>query len=381
MENWKTRLIYDRRKESKKTGTGRIEIEIYLPYDCSRVLIATDVRVAPSRWDSLHHLIIGPDASRLNTGLHRDMERISSVLLDIALAGQTLSGDVVRAALRMQRKQVSFLDWCYSELESRSITSETRRAHVRTLQLLERFGRLKTFRDLTVENIRLLDQYITKEAKRCQPTIHNYHKTLRVYINRAIQLGIIDENPYEHYRVRRGSYKERQVLSDYELHQLREVELKGYSLNTVRDAFIFCCYTGLSWCDLNAFDFQRHAVKAGSMWYIDGHRIKTGSAFFTPILAPAMEILRKYDYKLRVISNQKMNYELRKVRDAAGIHKPLTCHIARHTFATTVILGCGCSMESLSKMLGHKDLAVTKVYGRIMESNVERQEVHFAGII
>ncbi|MBK6497208.1 MAG: tyrosine-type recombinase/integrase [Saprospiraceae bacterium] len=56
--------------------------------------------------------------------------------------------------------------------------------------------------------------------------------------------------------------------------------------------------------------------------------------------------------------------------DICEIKKPLTTHIARHTFATTVLLANGVSMEATSKMLGHSSIKTTQIYGKIVESRV-----------
>ena len=69
-------------------------------------------------------------------------------------------------------------------------------------------------------------------------------------------------------------------------------------------------------------------------------------------------------------SNQKLNSYLKEIADICEIKKPLTTHIARHTFATTVLLANGVSMEATSKMLGHSSIKTTQIYGKIVESRV-----------
>lgn len=65
-----------------------------------------------------------------------------------------------------------------------------------------------------------------------------------------------------------------------------------------------------------------------------------------------------------------MNAYLKEVADICGIRKELTFHIARHTFATTVTLSNGVPIESVSKMLGHKDLRTTQHYAKILDKKV-----------
>jgi len=71
-----------------------------------------------------------------------------------------------------------------------------------------------------------------------------------------------------------------------------------------------------------------------------------------------------------IISNQKVNAYLKELADLCGITKPLSFHTARHTFATTVTMTNGVPMESVSKMLGHKNLKSTQHYARIVDQKV-----------
>lgn len=73
---------------------------------------------------------------------------------------------------------------------------------------------------------------------------------------------------------------------------------------------------------------------------------------------------------LPVLSNQKMNSYLKEIADVCGITKELTFHIARHTFATTVTLTNGVSIESVSKMLGHRSIKTTQHYAKILDRKV-----------
>ena len=65
-----------------------------------------------------------------------------------------------------------------------------------------------------------------------------------------------------------------------------------------------------------------------------------------------------------------MNAYLKEMADMCGITKPLTFHIARHTFATTVTLTNGVHIETVSSMLGHKNLRTTQIYAKVVEHKV-----------
>lgn len=140
-------------------------------------------------------------------------------------------------------------------------------------------------------------------------------------------------------------------------------------LARVRDLFIFCAYTGLAYSDSQCVEFFEVVDISGAR-FIDATRRKTGTRFLTPLLAPAEAVLRRYGGRLPLISNQRANVYLHEVERRLGFRKPLTTHVARHTFATTVALANGVPIETLSRMLGHRDIHTTQIYARVLAQSV-----------
>ena len=153
------------------------------------------------------------------------------------------------------------------------------------------------------------------------------------------------------------------------------------SLGKARDLFVFCCYTGLAHADMEAFDFSRDVVTVHGCNYIDKQRIKTGTKYYAPILPPAMAILEKYHYQLPHFSQQAYNRLLKCIGALINTKKNLSSHIARYTFATTVLLGNDVPIESVSKMMGHTRIQITQVYAKILNSSIERQAERLANIL
>ena len=156
----------------------------------------------------------------------------------------------------------------------------------------------------------------------------------------------------------------------------------------MRDVFVFCCFTGLAFVDvksLTAKDLE--AGFDGNIW-IKKQRHKSKQMQQVPLLPIAKQIIQRYStypecirkgVLLPVLSNQKMNAYLKEIADICGINKTLTTHCARHTFATTVALANGISLESTSKMLGHASLTMTKRYARILDSTIGQEMTQLAG--
>jgi site-specific recombinase XerD len=204
--------------------------------------------------------------------------------------------------------------------------------------------------------------------------LKNLGKIIRICLaNRWITF-----DPFLNHRNKIKKVK-RVVLTQSELVLLQQKEFKIERLRIVRDAFLFCCYTGLSFIDVR--ELTKSEIRQGEngeAWIIK-NRHKTDVASHVPLLPIAEEILNRYaehpqvedsDRVLPIASNQKMNAYLKEVADLCGIDKHLTFHIARHTFATTVTLNNGVPIESVSKMLGHTDIRTTQIYAKMLDEKV-----------
>lgn len=160
---------------------------------------------------------------------------------------------------------------------------------------------------------------------------------------------------------------------------LANKEMATDRLTQVRDIFIFCCFTGLAYADVKKL--RRWEIVTGvdgEQWIII-KRLKTDVPSRIPLLPTAIAVIQHYSNHphcessgtvLPVLSNQKMNAYLKEIADVCGIDRPITFHIARHTFATTVTLLNGVPIESVSKMLGHTDIKTTQHYAKILDIKV-----------
>jgi integrase len=194
----------------------------------------------------------------------------------------------------------------------------------------------------------------------------------------AIKNEWISKNPFVNYKCQYTRVN-REVLSETELTNMKDKVIGIPRLDEVKDVFLFCCFSGYSFADVERIsnnDLERGID--GDFW-IFTERKKTGVTSNVPLLPEAHEIIKKYEDHptcvnnnrlLPVKSNQKMNAYLKEVAAVCGIKKNLTMHMARHTFATTVTLSNGVPIETVSKMLGHSKLATTQIYAQVLENKV-----------
>jgi len=150
-------------------------------------------------------------------------------------------------------------------------------------------------------------------------------------------------------------------------------------LSQVRDVFLFCCFTGLAYSDVYKLRLSNITKGIDGNRWIFTNRTKTGTRSAIPLLPSATTILDRYsdnpyciskDRAIPVSSNQKMNEYLKEIATLCDINKPLSSHIARHTFATTVTLLNGVPIESVSKMLGHTSIRTTQIYAKVLDIKV-----------
>jgi integrase/recombinase XerD len=365
----KLRFVFDRRHVATATRIAPIELKIYFKHGYAKI-IPTGIKVYLGEWNNM--VVNRKDSQTLNRELSAIKKKYENVLYSMEAEGIDVDLENFNNCTSVNKnKPDSFLDFMHEEIDKNNIRESTKRQHYVAYDALLRFGGIKSFASLTIKNIELFDNFIRDEEKRTQTTIHGYHKKIKPYVAKAYKLGYIDANPYNKFTDVRGKSKERNPLMQEELDKLEAIKLPE-RLEKTRDLFIFSCYTGLAYADLKVFDYEKEVVESNGMKFIDGHRFKTGTEFYTPILPPAMKVLEKYHLKLPRISNQKYNDYLHIIEARLGLNKPLTSHVARHTFATTVALAHDVPIETVSKMLGHKDIKTTQIYAKVLKSTIER---------
>ncbi len=189
---------------------------------------------------------------------------------------------------------------------------------------------------------------------------------------------MVGKNPFSRFQLRFDKY-DRQYLSQRELELIENTYFKSERLERIKDIFIFSCYTGLSYIDVKQLTVHQIVKGIDNNYWIYTKREKTNETVKVPILPKALDIVEKYktisdgigsELLLPLYSNQKTNSYLKEIAKACGIRKNITFHVARHTFATTVLLSNGVPIETVSKLLGHTKLSTTQIYARVLEHKI-----------
>jgi len=211
-------------------------------------------------------------------------------------------------------------------------------------------------------------------------TYMKYMSCLKQIIRHAVRIGWLKTNPFQDFKC---TYEpaNRDILTMEEIEMIYNKSNLIKRLEEVRDIFIFCCFTGFAYADLTNLSPDNISKSVDGEIWLQTYREKTGTKERVMALPIPLEIINKYEkHNCRKIqnrlfpvnSNQKYNAYLKELADICGIKKYLTTHLARHTFATTITLSNGVPIESVSSMLGHKDIRTTQIYARVVQQKVSQ---------
>ena len=197
---------------------------------------------------------------------------------------------------------------------------------------------------------------------------------LKTIITYGINDGHLKVNPFKNVKVKH-SKKRIEYLTEEELKAIHDLEIDNKSLADVRDAFLFQASTGLAYIDLLNLNPEDIKVTDDGTHYITKTRHKTDSEYTTVVLPMGVEVLKRHNYHLRVISNQKYNLFLKTIQALANIQgKTLTTHLARKTFCC-LLLNKGVSINTVAKCAGHMDIKITRSYYATLQESTVIKEV------
>jgi site-specific recombinase XerD len=382
-------------KSSRSLKNGLVPIYLRITIDGIRIDINTSKSVDKTKWSAEASKMKGQseEARTINSYLDILKNKVYETERDMVNNNLLVTSETFKNKYLGIDEQQLMLIPIFKEhnermktLIDKEFSINTYKKYVTTLSHTEEFLRWKfKINDISIKNVNLSFinefDYFLRSGKNCNNNstikyIRNFGKIIKqCYANEWI-----DKDPFVNFK---GKVKEveRHYLSQEEVDAIINKKFAADRLNQVKDVFLFCCYTGLAYIDV--FQLKRTDIEIG----IDGnkwiftHRQKTDTATRIPLLAIPEELIQKYanhpqcineNKVLPVLSNQKTNSYLKEIADLCGINKELTFHIARHTFATTITLTNGVSIESVSKMLGHRSIRTTQHYAKILDKKVSQ---------
>ena len=365
-----TRVIFNRHKTATRKNTAAVYIEV--SYQSKRKFFNTGIKVKINQFRN---------ERVCNCGHQKEYnERIDTIrssiddFINLKIENKEIfTFDALKEYLENNGctlQKDAFLAFMYKRIYERQISEGTKKGHLSVYHVLKKWGKIKEFSDINQRNILLWNELSIKNAIKTK-SIYNYHKVLKLYIREAKVFGYIENNPYDVLHFKRCECAERKYLSSDEFDAFKAVELKETPLIKAKDCFLFQCYTGLAYTDMVHFNFKKMAKFVDGAYRVKEERMKTGNKYNITLLPPAMDILKKYDYKLPVQNLQVYNRNLQSIQYRAGIETRCSSHVGRHTFAV-ICLNNNIRIEVVKEFLGHKDIKTTAIYAKIVDKTVNK---------
>lgn len=375
-----TSIIYDRKKQAEGDKEGTLEVRIGI--NRKYYYFSTGIRVMRKHWAGA--VVKRPDADALNNRLGIIVRRVNEKVNEFIEAQRPIDIEAIRTYIytgsSVNVDKNGLIVWIEKEIPMLNVSDGTRKHYWLLLDRLKVYGKLKTWTDLTVENIYEWDAWLHQMANvnskddqgtLSNGTIHNYHKHLKAMLHRALDFGIIETTPYARLvgKFERGEDENVEYLTEDEMQLILDTHpVPGTQMETVRDLFVIQMFTGLAYSDVQALDIRNYH-KEGDAWVSNGKRIKTGVPFVSQLLPPVVEVLERHGWQVPQIPNQKYNAQLKTFGNVIGIGG-LHSHLARHTFAT-YMLSNDVKLQNVMRMMGHKKIQQTLRYAKVIAKDVQ----------
>ncbi|WP_291275373.1 site-specific integrase [Flavobacterium sp.] len=380
-------------KSTKANAKGQFPIYVRLTVNGIRTEFSTKKFIDPTRWLSEACKMKGAtdEARSINSYLDLIKSKVLDIQMELIHKNENLNIENFKELLfgseEKQRMLVPIFEDHNNkikELVGKEYAPGTLERYKTSLSHTKEFLQWK-YKVSDIEINKIDHAFITdyefwlRSVRNCaNNTAVKYIKNFNKIIKLCLANDWLDKNPFANYKSKVKEV-ERVYLSEKEIQNIINKDFKTERLSLVRDIFLFSCFTGLAYVDVKNLTKSHISIGIDGEKWIFTHRQKTETASKIPILPVTQMIIDKYanhpqssnqDKLLPILTNQKMNAYLKEIAGVCEIEKELTFHIARHTFATTVTLTNGVPIESVSKMLGHKNLRTTQHYAKVLDRKV-----------
>lgn len=376
MERIRYRLVYNRRKQLNMQGKALIQVEASL--NKRKVYFTTRIYIRPEEWDKRTSTIINhPHATELNAWAYEFVLQLEAFELSLWKRGITPTLLQLKENVKNNRTvDVTFNEFSTSIIENSKRSNGTKCNLRGTLSALIEFRPSYTWEDLTHSFLKDFEIWLLDKGSAVN-TVAKHLRNIRTLINEAISAGYIsaDADPFRNYTIKHEKVEHR-YLNPEELKKMEGVKVTG-KLAHVRDAFLFCCYTGLRFSDFRNLRDEHFLKQKGLTWLVIKTQ-KTGYDVKIPLSLAfdgrALEVLHRYPSVrafAKIGCNADTNRHLAELQHKAKIKTRTTFHTARHTCAT-LLCHQGVPITTVQRILGHTKLTTTQLYSEVMADTIVR---------
>ena len=361
--------------KSRIYSLGKCSVRCRITYEQKRYEFATGLFINPNYWNAQKQKAFPPNTehNQINTQLSLIKQNINQAFLFLQVQEKNFDADDIYRQYKGENikedKSIMEIFNLHIAKQEKLIGISTTRVSVRKFHQTK--THVKTFikwkfnksdyllNDMKMSFITEFEYYLKAEKKFEQNTIHKTLQRFRQMVKIAVGLDFIAKDPFLLHKNKRPK-KQVIFLTKEELLALEKHQFASLRLQQVADMFVFCCYTGLAYKEMANLKPKDLVLGFDGKKWINIYRQKTSRKYEIPLLSKGEEILDKYNEELPIISNQRFNAYLKEIADIVGIEKKLTHHLARKTFASTILLYNDVPMEIVSELLGHSEMQTTQ---------------------
>lgn len=371
-------VIFNRKKKLNTMGESLIQIEAY--YEKRKIYFSTKIYIKPTQWDKKKKCIKNhPNKDGLNNKIRDFITELEGKELKVWKNGNGFQLADLKKKCIIPGSQ-SFITFYKEEIDHAILKESTKKNHLSTLALIKSYNENLQFDNITFEFLCGFEHFLINKGFH-RNTIAKHLKHIKRYINNAINKDLFDiyRYPFRKFRIKQIETF-RNYLTPEELYKLENINLACFHprYQHVLDAFLFSCYTGLRYSDIIKLKFENIFSLDNQFWLIYS-TTKTGKKIKLPLSllfeGKGLLLLEKYKKDADVIfplpDNSNVNKLLKKICTYAEINKKISFHSARHTNATLLLYN-GANITTVQKILGHKSIKTTQIYGDIMDMTVVR---------
>ncbi len=388
MNNIKILFVLDK---SKINAKGIAPLRCRLTFQSKRKIFSMGIFINPMHWNAKKQKAFPSNIEndQINTQLSLIKQQINQAFLLLQIQGISFDvEDIYFNYTGESNKEEKTIIKLFEEHNERmkklvgiDYSEGTLRKFEQSLTALKDYLKFKfnrrdyNFQKLDLQFVEDFEFYLKTQKSFAVATTNKTIQRFRKIVKNAISQAIIDRDPFVNYKVKHVK-KKIIYLSAEELTLLENYRFKAPRLQIVADMFIFCCYTGLPYKEMSNLFKNDIVLGFDSNKWIKKKREKTQNYISVPLLPKCLKIIDKYSVSdeekvFPKISNQKFNAYLKEIADIVGIDKNLTHHLARRTFATTVLLYNDVPMEIVSELLGHSKITTTQDhYAKVVQKKV-----------
>ena len=358
-------------RESKKNRDGLAPIEMVIILNTRRCFIQLPRKEYPEQFKAQTK---GKKRTDLIDYLDAIRVRVNEIVTSFLMEGQPLTADALKAYFKTGGYVVYTIQNLFDDymriLSKRVGKDLTQRSYRKYEIARDKFYQVisPTEPVSAITKAVILDYQASMNRYLDYVTTNGYCQRVKTIVQFGIDNGKIKINPFSGIHLRKGE-KSVQFLTEEEVDKIRTTDFHNESLNRVRDLFVFQAASGLSYTDMAKLVPTDYQVTPDGQYYIHDKRNKTGVFYTAVILEQGVEVLKKYNFKLPILGNHKLNVYLKAIRDICGIDKPIFSHVARHTYATRC-LNRGIRLEVVAKLLGHSTTRITQHYAKLLKDSI-----------